>query len=142
MLSNLEAVRILPSGQCFRTNGLRCCGCGSRTLVKLFRCLDGTSIEIIFENGSKNIETSCQINRRVSALVGPGRSLELDLFDIFGRKWASSVDVGTHLGSQMAPKSYFGCLRQYTRSGPRKIMCLAMERVHMVICSGFAGSVA
>ena len=32
------------------------------------------------------------------------------------------------------------CLRQCTRSGPWKIVCLAKVRVHTVICSGFAGS--
>ena len=42
--------------------------------------------------------------------------------------------------SRIAPKSYLSCLRQYTRSGPRTIVCFAKVRVHTVICSGLASS--
>ena len=34
------------------------------------------------------------------------------------------------------------CLRQYTRSGPRKIVSFAKVRLHNVICSGVASSSA
>ena len=51
----------------------------------------------------------------------------------------STNRIPTRLG-RLRPGADLSCLRQCTRSGPWKIVCLAKVRVHAVICSGFAGS--
>ena len=51
----------------------------------------------------------------------------------------STRRIPTRLG-RLRPGADLSCLRQCTRSGPRKIVCIAKVRVHTVICSGFAGS--
>ena len=40
------------------------------------------------------------------------------------------------------PRVDLSYLRQCTRSGPGKIVCFSKDRVHTIICSGLAGSVA
>ena len=40
------------------------------------------------------------------------------------------------------PRVDLSCLRQCTRSRPGKIVCFSKDRVHTIICSGLAGSVA
>ena len=50
----------------------------------------------------------------------------------------STNPIPTRLG-RLRPGADLSCLRQCTRSGPWKVVCLSKLRVHTVVCSGFAG---
>ena len=49
----------------------------------------------------------------------------------------STNRIPTRLG-RLRPGADLSCLRQCTRSGPWKVVCLSKLRVHTVVCSGFA----
>ena len=61
------------------------------------------------------------------------RKMECERWGGVQRRARSPSRTPTRLGRQR-PGADLSCLRQYTRSGPGKIVCFAKARVHAVIC--------